>query len=241
VVDEVQTGLGRTGRFFAHEHWSLQPDIVTVSKALSGGYVPIGAVLCSDRIFASVYNTIDRALVHSTTFGRNQMAMVAAFATLEAFDDEGIVEHAEATGTTLRQGLAEMVERYEMLHQVRGRGLMVGLVFGAPTSRGLRRRWRVLERMRPGLFSQAIVVPLFHRHRILTQVAADGINVIKLLPPLVAGPDEVSQFLHALDDVLRDAHEGPGLMLEFGRTVARSSLRRGFGRRREPVAQRSGS
>ena len=227
VTDEVQTGLGRTGRFFAHEHWQLQPDIVTVSKALSGGYVPVGAVLCSDRVFSSVYSTIDKALVHSTTFGRNQLAMVAGLATLQAFDEEGIVERADATGEILRRGLVEMAGRYEMLHQVRGKGLMIGLVFGQPTSRALRRRWNMVERMRPALFSQAIVVPLFHRHRILTQVAADGVNVVKLLPPLVAGPDEIDYFLSSLDDVLRDAHEGPGLLFEFGRTVARSSLRRG--------------
>ena len=248
VTDEVQTGLGRTGRFFAHERWSLQPDIVTVSKALSGGYVPVGAVLCSDRVFSSVYSSIEKALVHSTTFGRNQLAMVAGLATLSAFDEERIVEGADATGRLLRKGLGEMVERYEMLHEVRGKGLMIGLEFGEPTSRVLRRRWSVIERMRPALFSQAIVVPLFHRHRILTQVAADGVNVVKLLPPLIAGPEEVDYFLGALDDVLRDAHEGPGLLLEFGRTVARSSIRRGRDRRRgssaapvAPVARVPGS
>jgi len=227
VADEVQVGMGRTGKFFAHEHWDVQPDIITVSKALSGGYIPVGAVLCSDKVFMSVYSSIEKALIHSTTFGRNQLAMVAGLATLQAFDDEDIVDRARRTGEAFDKGLAPLVERYEMLHAVRGKGLMIGLVFGKPTSRKLQTQWRALEAMRTALFSQTVVVPLFHRHRILTQVAADGMNVVKLLPPLVAGEEEVDYFVQALDDVLADAHSRSGLLFEFGRTMAKGSLRRG--------------
>jgi ornithine--oxo-acid transaminase len=227
VADEVQVGMGRTGTFFAHEHYGVQPDIITVSKALSGGYVPVGAVLCTDKVFTSVYSSIDRALVHSTTFGRNQLAMVAGLATLEAFDDEDIVERARQTGEDFAAALAPLVERYELLQDVRGKGLIIGLAFGKPSSRSLRMRWNALEAVRTALFSQMVVVPLFHRHRILTQVAADNMNVIKLLPPLVAGRAEVDYFVGALDDVLRDAHRGSGLLLEFGTTMAKSALRRG--------------
>lgn len=226
VADEVQSGMGRTGRFFAHEHYGLEPDIVTVSKALSGGYVPVGAMLCTERVYMSVYSSLERAMVHSTTFGRNQLAMVAGLATLSAFEEEGIVERARATGEALQAALAPLVERYEMLHAVRGKGLMVGLVFGKPTSRTLRMRWNALEAVRTALFSQMVVVPLFHRHRILTQVAADNMNVVKLLPPLIAGQEEVDAFVAALDDVLRDAHRGSGLLVEFGTTMAKSALRR---------------
>jgi ornithine--oxo-acid transaminase len=227
VADEVQAGLGRTGKFFSHEHWGLQPDIITISKALSGGFVPVGAMLTTDKIFRSVYSSMDQALVHSTTFGRNQLAMVAGLATLAAFDDEDIVDRAQRTGAALYKGLLPLVERHEFLHQVRGKGLMIGLVFGPPQSRALRMRWNALERMRPALFSQMMVVPLFHRHRILTQVAADNMNVVKLLPPLVAGEEEVDYFVDALDDVLTDAERGSGLLFEFAKTVAKSSLRRG--------------
>lgn len=230
VCDEVQVGLGRTGSFFAHEHYGIRPDIITVSKALSGGYVPVGAVLCSDRVFMSVYSSIERALVHSTTFGRNQLAMVAGLATLEAFEDEGIVERARRTGEAFEAALAPLVDRYEMLHEVRGKGLIIGLVFGKPSSRALRVRWNTLEAVRTALFSQMVVVPLFHRHRVLTQVAADNMNVIKLLPPLIAGQEEVDHFVNALDDVLRDAHKGSGLLMEFGTTMAKSALRRSGGK-----------
>jgi ornithine--oxo-acid transaminase len=227
VADEVQVGMGRTGKFFAHEHWGVEPDIITMSKALSGGYIPVGAVLCSDKVFMSVYSSIERALVHSTTFGRNQLAMVAGLATLEAFDDEDIVERARRTGLAFEERLAPLVDRYEMLHEVRGKGLIIGLVFGKPSSRRLRMRWQAVEAMRTALFSQMMVVPLFHRHRILTQVAADNMNVVKLLPPLIAGDEEVDYFVAALDDVLHDAHTGSRLHREFGRTMARNALRRG--------------
>src|SRR6202046_403958 len=141
VLDEGETGLGRTGKFFCFEHWDLEPDIITISKALSGGYVPVGAVLTTERVFASVYSSLEKALKHSTTFGRNQLAMVAGLATLATFDDEHIVERAHDTGLAFKTALAQLVERYEMFHSVRGEGLMIGLEFGAPQSKGLRLRF----------------------------------------------------------------------------------------------------
>lgn len=226
VLDEVQTGLGRTGKFFCFEHWGLRPDIITVSKALSGGYIPVGAMITSDRIFRSVYGSVDKVLKHSSTFGRNQLAMVAGLATLAAFDEEGIVERARVTGEAWMAALAPLVERYEMLHEVRGKGLMIGLQFGAPQSRALRRRFNGLEHIRSAIFSQMLVVPLFRDHRILTQVAADNVNIIKLLPPLICGQEEIDYFVSALDDVLNEAHNGSGFILDFGRTMARGALRR---------------
>ncbi len=226
VLDEVQSGLGRSGTFFCHEQFGITPDIITVSKALSGGYVPVGAMLCSAAVSDSVFSSMDRAVVHSSTFSNNQLAMVAGLATLQAFDDEDILDRVRRTGKAFTKALQPLVERYEFLHEVRGMGLMIGLVFGEPTSAGARRRYRVIEALRPALFSQMIVVPLFHRHRIVTQVAADNMNVVKLLPPLIAGDDEVELFTDALDDVLSSAQQGSSLIFEFGKTMAKGSLHR---------------
>lgn len=226
VADEVQTGLGRTGMLWAHEHYGLQPDLVTVSKALSGGYVPVGATICSSAVFDSVYSKMERAVVHSTTFGRNQLAMAAGLATLQTLDDENIVARARTTGEAFSAALAPLVERYELFKEVRGKGLMIGLEFGEPSSLRLKSRWKMLEAARKGLFSQLVVAPLFQRHRILTQVAADNVNIVKLLPPLIAGQEEVDYFVGALDDVLADAHRNSSLMFEFGKTLAKSALQR---------------
>jgi hopanoid-associated sugar epimerase len=226
VTDEVQTGLGRTGRFFCHEHWGLEPDIITLSKALSGGFVPIGAMLTTERVFSSVHNAMEDALKHSSTFGRNQLAMVAALATLAAFDDEDIIARTERTGADLQAKLRGLAERHDLIQDVRGLGLMIGIEFGEPSSRSAARRFRTMERLRTGMFSQMVVVPLFHRHRIITQVAADNVNIIKLLPPLISGPEEVDYFVQSLDDVMGDAQRGSGLTYEVGRTMALGALRR---------------
>lgn len=241
VIDEVQTGLGRTGKFFCHEHWGLEPDIITISKALSGGFVPVGAMLTTEKVWASVYDTLDSALKHSSTFGRNQLAMVAALATLAAFDDEDIVARAARTGADLQEKLRGLAGRYELIHDVRGLGLMIGIEFGAPESRGASLRFRAAERLRNGMFSQMVVVPLFHRHRILTQVAADNVNIVKLLPPLIAGPEEVDYFVQALDDIMADAHRSAGLAYEFGRTMVRGALGSRWPHRRSAVPSANGS
>jgi acetylornithine/succinyldiaminopimelate/putrescine aminotransferase len=225
ICDEVQTGIGRTGSFYAFEHYGLKPDIITVSKALSGGYVPVGAMLTSDKIYRSVYSSMERAMVHSTTFKGNQLAMVAGLATLSVFDDEHIVEHSAAMGELWRTKLDDLASRHEFLHEVRGRGQMIGVVFGPPTSRGAKLRWRAVEATRSAMFSQTLVVPLFHRYGILTQVAADNVNVIKLLPPLIAGESEIDQFVDALDELLEDAERNSKWLVEFGVTMARGALK----------------
>jgi len=216
ITDEVQTGVGRTGRFFAYEHDGVEPDIVTVAKTLSGGFVPVGAVLTKGWIFDKVYSTMDRALVHDSTFGGNALAATAGLATLSVIDDEGLVANAERVGAQLREALSALSARFEMLADVRGRGLMVGLEFAKPHSARLRAGWEALHRARDGLFSQAVVGALYHRHGILTQVAGDHGEIIKLLPPLIIGDAEVARFVEAFTDVMEDAHRARGLVWEFG-------------------------
>ncbi|MFE2449015.1 aspartate aminotransferase family protein [Stenotrophomonas sp. NPDC087984] len=225
IADEVQTGLGRTGDFFAYSHEDgVEPDLVCVAKALSGGYVPVGATLGRDWIFRKVYSSMDRVLVHSASFGANAQAMAAGLAVLAVMEDERIVANARRTGDLLRERLAALVDRYELLHDVRGRGLMIGIEFGRPSSLGLRSRWAMLQTARKGLFAQMVVVPLLRRHRILTQVSGDHLEVIKLIPPLIIGEREVDRFVEAFTAVMDDAHQGGGLMWEFGRTLVKQAV-----------------
>ncbi|WP_310724500.1 aspartate aminotransferase family protein [Streptomyces sp. N2A] len=225
IADEVQTGLGRTGDFFAYQHEDgVAPDLVCVAKALSGGYVPVGATLGKDWIFKKVYSSMDRVLVHSASFGSNAQAMAAGLAVLAVMEDEQIVAHARHTGDLLRGRLAELIPKYELLHDVRGRGLMIGIEFGRPTSLGLRGRWTMLQAARKGLFAQMVVVPLLQRHRILTQVSGDHLEVIKLIPPLIIGEREVDRFVGAFTAVMDDAHGGGNLMWDFGRTLVKQAV-----------------
>jgi acetylornithine/succinyldiaminopimelate/putrescine aminotransferase len=227
ICDEVQTGVGRTGRFFAYEYEDVEPDIVTLAKALSGGFAPVGATLAKDWIFEKVYSSMDRVLVHDSTFGSNALAMAAGLATLQVIEDEQLIENAEKVGAQLLAGLNDRLGTFEMLSEVRGRGLMLGWEFGKPRSLKLKAGWNTLQAARKGLFAQMVVVPLFQRHRILTQVSGDHIDVIKLLPPLTIGDAEVERFFAAFDDVMRDAHKGTGLMWDFGRTLVTQAVRRG--------------
>ncbi|MBM9618062.1 aspartate aminotransferase family protein [Streptomyces zhihengii] len=225
VADEVQTGLGRTGDFYAFQYEAgVEPDLVCVAKALSGGYVPVGATLGKDWIFKKVYSSMDRVLVHSASFGSNAQAMASGLAVLAVLEDEHVVANARVTGELLRSRLAALVDRYELLHEVRGRGLMIGIEFGRPESIRLRSRWAMLQAARKGLFAQMVVVPLLQRHRILTQVSGDHLEVIKLIPPLIIGEREVDRFVSAFTAVMDDAHNGGGLMWDFGRTLVRQAV-----------------
>jgi ornithine--oxo-acid transaminase len=225
IADEVQTGIGRTGYFFAYQHDDgVEPDLVCVAKALSGGYVPVGATLGKDWIFKKVYSSMDRVLVHSASFGANAQAMAAGLATLAVMEDEQVVANARRTGDVLRRRLTALVDRYELLYEVRGRGLMIGIEFGRPRSLGLRSRWTMLQAARKGLFAQMVVVPLLQRHRILTQVSGDHLEVIKLIPPLVIGEGEVDRFVDAFTEIMDEAHSGSGLMWEFSRTLIKQAV-----------------
>jgi ornithine--oxo-acid transaminase len=226
ICDEVQTGIGRTGRFFGYQYDMVEPDIVTVAKALSGGFVPVGATLAKNWIFEKVYSSMDRVLVHDSTFGSNAAAMAAGLASLAVIEDEQLVSNAEQTGKLLRDALQDMVEEYELLAEVRGQGLIIGLEFGKPRSLKLRTGWNMLQAARRGLFAQMVVVALFQNHRILTQVSGDFMDVIKLIPPLTIGEAEVRLFRDAFAEVMRDAHKGSGLMWDFGRTLVRQAVTR---------------
>jgi len=226
ICDEVQTGLGRTGRWFAYQHDGVEPDIVTVAKALSGGFVPVGATLAKGWIFEKVYSSMDRVLVHDSTFGSNAAAMAAGLASLAVLEEEQLISSAERTGAALHTALRDMVDEYELLAEVRGRGLMIGLEFSKPRSLKLRTGWGMLQAARVGLFAQMVVVALFQRHRILTQVAGDYMEVIKLLPPLTIDDAHVALFREAFAEVMTDAHRGSGLMWDFGRTLIKQAVTR---------------
>jgi ornithine--oxo-acid transaminase len=203
TVDEVQTGLGRTGKLFAFEHWGLEPDLVTIAKSLSGGYVPVGALLMSERVYDGVFDSLEHSVSHGSTFAPNDLAMAAGLATLRELDEARLVQHAADVGEHLLAQTRAFVERYDVVCDVRGLGLLWGMEFAEPNGGSL--AWRVMERVQEGLFAQLVVVPLFTKHRILTQVAGYAVPTLKAIPPLVVTNDDVDEFVSALDDVIRKA------------------------------------
>ncbi|MGG7054130.1 aspartate aminotransferase family protein [Nitrosomonas sp. ANs5] len=225
IADEVQTGLGRTGKWWAVEHWSVEPDILCMAKALSGGFVPVGALVCKEWIFDKVFNRMDRAVVHGSTFGKNNLAMAAGLATLEVMESGNLIEHAAQAGKTILDRLQPMVDEYECLSEVRGLGMMIALEFTEPKSLSLRLSWKMLEAANKGLFSQMITVPLFRRHRILSQVAGHGMNIVKFIPPLILTESDIEWLVGAVRNVVTDAHRGPIAVWDLGKTLATQAMR----------------
>lgn len=205
ICDEVQVGMGRSGRFLASEYWGLEPDIVTLAKSLGGGYVPVSATITRRSIHDKTFSSLKRCQVHSTTFGQNEMGMAAGLATLYVMDEERIVERAAAMGEKLIRGLTDLKERYEMISDVRGKGLIIGIEFQPPRPLGLKAAWMVGETAEKGMFAQLVVMALMRDHHILVQVGGPGVNIIELLPPLIIGEEEVDMIVSAFDKVMAEA------------------------------------
>ena len=224
VADEIQTGIGRTGRFLACEHWDLAPDMVLLAKALSGGFAPVGAVVMRRAIFDKMFDRMDRAVVHGSTFSKNDLAMAAGLATLAVLDDERLVERAADLGERLIGDLRARLGGFEFVKEVRGRGMMIALEFGPPKSLKLRAAYAMLDKANKGLFCQLILIPLFKKHRMLAQVAGHAMPVIKLLPPLVLGEDDARWIGNAFEDVVAESH-ALGAVWDLGRTLAGHALK----------------
>ena len=223
VADEVQTGLGRTGSFLAiDQEGDVEPDMVILSKALSGGYVPVGAVLVRAEVWKKVFTTLDRAIVHSSTFHQGAMAMTAGLASLAAYDETRAADNAAKMGAMIKAGVDAMKPRFEMIKEVRQRGLMIGIEFGAPKSLMLRAAWTATHAMDKNLFAQAVVIPLMEDHRIICQVAGHNQDVVKLIPPLVIDESDVQWFLRAFEDVMTQLHRASSpvsLLARLGRNA----------------------
>lgn len=225
VADEVQSGMGRTGRFLAIQHDAdARPDMVVISKSLSGGYVPVGAVLMSDRIYSKVFSSLDRAVVHSSTFGQGSLAMVAGLASLKVLDDEGLADNARTVGDLLGTRLSAMKDRYEFLHDVRWRGLMIGIEFGKPSSLKLKTAWTTVNSLNADLFCQGITIPMLQDHQVLTQVAGNKSKVIKLIPPLCFSEADVDWFCKAFETVMTGLHTFPGPLWEGLFRIGKNAL-----------------
>ena len=225
VADEVQTGIGRTGKFWAIDHWNVQPDMICMAKALSGGFVPVGGVAMTEKVMDTVFNRMDRAVVHGSTFGKNNMAMAAGLATLRVMEDEKLVENSLTVGTDIINSLNALSGQYEFLKEARGKGMMIAIEFNSPKSLTLKAAWAMLEAANKGLFCQMVTIPLFKEHHILTQVAGHGMNVVKLLPPLNLNQKDRDHIVSAFDKAIADTHQIPGSIWDLGKNLASHALK----------------
>jgi ornithine--oxo-acid transaminase len=222
--DEVQTGYGRTGKMFSFEHWGLEPDLISTSKALSGGYVPVGAMITRRSVYQKVYHRMDRCFVHSSSFGRNNLGMAVGLATLHVLDQERLVERSATQGKKLIDAINALRSKHEVLLEARGKGCMIGIEFQEPRSLKLKMAWKMIHAANDGLFAQMVVMPLLQKHRILSQVSGNHGDIIRILPAFVISDEDIQYFVSALDDVLTDCHKLPGPMWDLGKNLVTAAL-----------------
>lgn len=223
IADEIQSGMGRSGKFLAIEHEKdLDPDIVILSKSLSGGYMPVGAVLTRKWIYNKVFSSMDRSVVHSSTFGQGNMAMAAGLATLQYMDEHKLLENAAAMGDLIGKELLQLKDQCEFIEDVRWRGLMIAIEFGTPESFKLRCAWTLAHKLNKSLFPQAVIIPLMQDHGVLTQVAGHNIDVIKLIPPLVIDEADARYFISSFSEVMQNLHTFPGPCWEVISRISKS-------------------
>jgi len=206
VLDEVQTGLGRTGKFLAAHHYGVEPGMVVLAKALSGGLIPVGAVLMSDEVYESVYDSLKRAIIHTSTYSENGLAMRAGLATLQVLEDEDLARKAERLGSYIRDRLRDRLAAFEMVKDVRGLGLMSGIEFAAPQQLRLRIAFEAFKKIHPAMFGQMVVMRMFRHKNILTQVCGNNFMVLKVAPPLVVSVEQCDEFVDAVSDVVQAVH-----------------------------------
>ncbi|RLQ85188.1 aminotransferase class III-fold pyridoxal phosphate-dependent enzyme [Notoacmeibacter ruber] len=234
ILDEIQTGMGRTGRFLASEWEEVQADILCLSKSLSGGLMPIGATLTRADIWDRAYGTSDRFLAHSSTFGGGNMAATAALATLDAFEDGAIIANALDVGESLRTRLREVAVNFPFIGEIRGKGMMLAVAFESDFSGAVaagahefatrlpgdwHMTWKFLpDQIRQNLldamrhfegtlgemFCMRFVTKLAQDHAILTFLTANSSTVIRLQPPLILTHEQAGRFATAFEETCRD-------------------------------------
>jgi ornithine--oxo-acid transaminase len=204
----------RTGPFLAAHHFGLDPDIVVLAKALSGGLIPVSATLMSEPVYRSVYSSMKRAIVHASTFSENSLAMRAGLATMEVLEREQLGKRATRMGGELRRRLSDELSSFEMVKAVRGMGLLLGIEFAAPRRLSLRVPFEAFSRVHPAMFGQILVMRLFRDYGILTQICGNDFMVLKVAPPLVVTEAQVDQFIFAIRSVVELVHSSSSFWSE---------------------------
>jgi ornithine--oxo-acid transaminase len=206
VLDEVQTGLGRTGTFMAGQRYGVDPDMIVLAKALSGGLVPCAALLMSDEIYKSVFHSLRRAFIHTSTFSENSLAMRAGIATMEVLSREHLIERADNLGLKFRDHLRMVLKPYEMVKEVRGEGMLTGIEFRAPRNLAMRMSFEAFKAVHPGLFGQILVMRLFNDRDILTQICGNNFMVWKVAPPLTVSEAQLDYCVESIQSVVEAVH-----------------------------------
>lgn len=205
IVDEVFTGFGRTGSFFACEQLGIAPDLLVLSKAMGGGFIPIGALVLRTELHARLFGA-GGSFVHGSTFEHNDYGLITALATLQVIEDEGLVARSARLGDRLIAGLQTLAGRFDVIADVRGLGLLVGVELRAPRALRLRLSGSLLEKR--GFLGHLLMMRLLEKHHIIATAVSRN-NLLRFTPPLTVTEEEIETLLVALEQVLTDVYRFP--------------------------------
>lgn len=227
IADEVQTAFGRVGdEWFAFQKAGILPDMVSLSKALSGGAVPVAATLIGDSVYNTVFANFKSGPIYFSTFAENNLAMAAGLATCKVLEDMDARRVASEVGAKLRKGLKEIQSRYDVVERIAGEGLMIGAYFRPSESATLLKiQQKLLSNADKGVFGASVNVALFTQHRVIAQIPGPELNALKILPPVNLADADITLFLESLDATLASMYKSGGPALPLGKAAVKDALR----------------
>lgn len=225
IVDEIQTGMGRTGRYFACQHEGVIPDIMCLAKSLGGGMMPIGACMTTEKVFKKAYGSMDKCLLHTTTFGGNSLAMAAGIAAIELLVEDRLDERAEEMGSYALEKLKVLKRKYSFIKDVRGKGLIIGIEFSSGEG-------SLVDRLSKGAASKLgkeymgslVAGELLNKYRIITAYTLNNPNVIRFEPPLVIAKSQIDYMVDSLDKILEENKNAFHMVISSAKTAVKSKL-----------------
>ncbi len=227
IIDEIQTGFGRTGYIFACQKEDVSPDIMCLAKTLGGGIMPAGAILTTEDVWEKGYGGTEKCLLHTSTFGGNSWAMAAGIATIDIILRENLPEQTKTKGEYFLNKLLSLKEKHKLIKDVRGRGLMLGLEFNQPEG-------GILDKITAGSVSKIsseylgslVAGELINRYHIITAYTLNNPNVIRLEPPLIVTKEDLDVLVNALDDLFTSHPTFTRIALASTKTIFGSIFKR---------------
>lgn len=226
IADEVQTGLARLGdTWFAAQQYGVKPDMMNVSKTLSGGQVPISCTIVADSVYERVYAKFKHGPIYFSTFAENNIAMAAGLATLHVLEEMNAPKRARELSDQLRAGLYRIAEKYDCIDRIAGKGLMIAIYFRDSKKKRLRVQQEVMGAADAGSFGASVNVEMYRSQRVITQLPGPDLNAIKILPPVMLSDSDVNWFLNSFDDVMGSYYKSGGPIVSLGKAVVNSAIK----------------
>jgi putrescine aminotransferase len=227
IVDEIQTGLGRTGYMFACEHEQVEPDIMCLAKSLGGGVMPIGAFITTKEVWNKAYGGAERCLLHTSTFGENTWAVTAGVAAINSIIELDLPKKAKENGDYFIDKLNKIREKNKMIKEVRGRGLLIGIEFDQPAK-------GILDKISQGALNKLaseytgamVAGELLNKYKIITAYTLNNPNVIRLEPPLIVNKEQIDYVISSIDEIFIKYKGFLSITLKSAKTALNSILSR---------------